>query len=428
MKKIDQNMKNRLWICLLVMLLPLASLAQMKNTVTEVRDYREVDGKIVISCLVNGVAADFVLDLAGQTAILPEYVAKFNIDTTVVAKLPYDRFQYKNIPTSKVVSVNSISFGNNAFGNGIAAFVLKDEPYLRELGVAGIMGGALFQRVVLTIDSRRKKLTMSQPYRPSYIKLTNRANGQLLQGVGMECPVTIDGITFSCMLDTWNEGLVELNKADFARLNGAQDGTARVYTGYGKTLAVTPAKIAGQCHFVRASFENIPVAENESLIRSVVGSEILKHGLLSVDYLRQTVYFQPFDEVAVKDDVVENSVTVEAGKVNEITGVYFRENIHDYLKGTDFIFKGDKPVIIDFWASWCGPCMKMMPVMEQLAAKYKDKVIFLKVNADKEKEFCNKFSINALPTFMCLPVNGKPVFEIGAEPAKIEKIIEQLLK
>lgn len=428
MKKIDQNMKNRLWICLLVMLLPLASLAQMKNTVTEVRDYREVDGKIVISCLVNGVAADFVLDLAGQTAILPEYVEKFDIDTTVVAKLPYDRFQYKNIPTAKVVSVNSISFGNNAFGNGVAAFVLKDEPYLRELGVAGIMGGALFQRVVLTIDSRRKKLTMSQPYRPSYIKLTNRANGQLLPGVGMECPVTIDGITFSCMLDTWNEGLVELNKADFARLSGAQDGKAQVYTGYGKALAAVPAKIAKQCNFVRASFENVPVTGNESLIRSVVGAGILKHGLLSVDYLRQTVYFQPFDEVAVKDDVVENSVTVEAGKVNEITGVYFRENIHDYLKGTDFIFKGDKPVIIDFWASWCGPCMKMMPLMEQLAAKYKDKVIFLKVNADKEKEFCNKFSINALPTFMCLPVNGKPVFEIGAEPAKVEKIIEQLLK
>ena len=35
----------------------------------------------------------------------------------------------------------------------------------------------------------------------------------------------------------------------------------------------------------------------------------------------------------------------------EITGVYFRENIHDYSKGTDFIFKGDKPVVIDFWAS-----------------------------------------------------------------------------
>ena len=49
--------------------------------------------------------------------------------------------------------MNSLSFGNSAFGNGVQTFVLEDEPYLRELGVAGIVGGALFRGVVLTIDS-----------------------------------------------------------------------------------------------------------------------------------------------------------------------------------------------------------------------------------------------------------------------------------
>ena len=92
------------------------------------------------------------------------------------------------------------------------------------------------------------------------------------------------------------------------------------------------------------------------------------------------------------------------------------------------VLKSDKPVVIDFWASWCGPCMKLLPVMEQLAAKYKDQVIFLKVNADKEKELCNKFNISALPTLFFLPVNGKPIVEIGAAPTTYEKIIEQLLK
>ena len=72
-------MKTRLFMCFLVALMPFMALAQTKNTVSEVKDYREIDGKIVISCLVNGEEADFVLDLAGQSAILPEYVEKLKI-------------------------------------------------------------------------------------------------------------------------------------------------------------------------------------------------------------------------------------------------------------------------------------------------------------------------------------------------------------
>ena len=109
-------MKTRLFVWLLVTLMPLMSWAQTKNTVSEVRDYREIDGKIIITCIANGVEADFVLDLAGQTAVLPEYVEKLGIDPESEGKLPYSDFQFKKVPTSKVVSINSLSFGNSAFG------------------------------------------------------------------------------------------------------------------------------------------------------------------------------------------------------------------------------------------------------------------------------------------------------------------------
>ncbi len=421
-------MKIGLLIWLLTALIPLILGAQTKNTVSEVIDYRETDGKIIITCVANGIEADFVLDLAGQTAILPEYVEKLGIDQKSEGKLPYADFQFKKVQTSKIVSINSFSFGNNAFGNGVATFVLGDEPYLRELGVAGIVGGSLFKSVVLTIDSRRKKITVSQPYRPTYMKLDHRINTQLLGGMGMECLVTIDGESFSCVLDTWNQGLVELNEIDFARLKGKSCGDVSVYDGYGKNLKSSQTKVAHQCNFIREVFKEVSIPMNSSLIRSVVGTDLLRYGILSIDYLRQTVYFQPFDLVDVKDELIDNQVIVENGKLNEITGIYFRENIHDYKKGTDFIFKGDKPVVIDFWASWCGPCKKLLPIMEQFAAKYKDQVIFLKVNADKEKELCNIFHISALPTLFFLPVNGKPIVEIGADPVKYEKIIKQLLE
>lgn len=420
-------MINRVFICLLVICLPWSTWAQSKNTLSEIKDYREVDGKMIITCLANGVEADFVLDLAGHTAILPEYLEKLNIDPNTEGNVAYTSFQNKKIPTSKVVFMNSLSFGNSAFGNGVQTFVLEDEPYLRELGVAGIVGGALFRGVVLTIDSRRKKITMTQPYRPSYMKLDHRVDVNILTGSGVECPVTIGETTFSCVLDTWNKGLIELNENDFARLKGTGENSAAVYGGYGKTRISSRAKKVDECHFVQESFGALAVPENKFLVHSVIGAEILKHGLLSVDYLHQMIYFQPFDLAEVKDEVIKKEVKIEAGKVNEITGVYFRENIHDYSKGTDFIFKGDKPVVIDFWASWCAPCMRMLPLMEQLAAEYKDEVIFLKVNADKEKELCNVFKINALPTLFFLPVNGKPMVKVGIEPAKLKELVERLL-
>ena len=83
--------------------------------------------------------------------------------------------------------------------------------------------------------------------------------------------------------------------------------------------------------------------------------------------------------------------------------------------------------MIDFWATWCGPCMKLIPEMEKLAEKYKDRVIFLKVNADKEKELCTMFNVNALPTLFFIPVGGKPIIEVGAIPEKFEQIIEEKL-
>lgn len=76
---------------------------------------------------------------------------------------------------------------------------------------------------------------------------------------------------------------------------------------------------------------------------------------------------------------------VEDGKLNPITRQFFLEHIFDYRKGNDFVYNGDKPVVIDFWATWCGPCMRLLPEMEKLAEKYKGKVVFYKVNADKER-------------------------------------------
>lgn len=421
-------MKNLLvWLFLCV--LPIVASAQAKNTATEVKDYRVKDGKIILEMVVNGVIADFVLDLAGHNAILPEYIEKFKINPDEKGDFRYDTFQYKKVPTSKSVSIESISFGNSVFGNGVGAFVLEDEPYLRELGVAGVVGGSLFRNVVLTIDGKRKKITMSMPYRPGYMKLDHRSDMSLIIGAGVVCPVEMDGEKYSLLFDTWNDGVVTLNEADFTRLKGVNGGNAKISVGYGSSEPGKQVKMVNQCVFVKSDLGQVTVAENKTLPRSILGNGILEKGLISVDYGKQKVYFQPFDLEEVKDEIVKNEVKIEPGKLNPITREYFLEHIYDYRTSKEFVFKGDKPVVIDFWATWCGPCMRLIPDMEKLAEKYKDRVIFYKVNADKEKELCGMFNIVALPTLFFIPVGGKPIIELGATPEKFEKIIEeQLLK
>ena len=131
----------KILILSLFCLLSCLTWAQTKNTSTEVRDYREVDGKIILDLVVNGEVAGFVLDLAGHTAILPEYVERLKIDENIPGEFKYNEFLYKKVPVVKSVLIGTMAFGNNVFGNGASAFVLGDESYLRELGVAGIVGG-----------------------------------------------------------------------------------------------------------------------------------------------------------------------------------------------------------------------------------------------------------------------------------------------
>ena len=256
-----------------------ATWAQSKNTATEVKDYREVDGKIILEMVVNGERADFVLDLAGHNAILPEYVEKFKIDPDEKGDFRYDTFLYKKVETPKSVSISTIAFGNNVFGNGVAAFVLGDEPYLRKLGVAGIVGGALFRNVVLTIDSRRKKITTSVPYRPSYMKLDHRADISVLSGSVVTFSVAINGTVFPLIFDTWNDGMITLTPSDFARITGDDGKKVELFNGYGQTMMTGASKIVAKCDFVKNTFSNVVVAENKDLPRSVVGTGILKLSL-----------------------------------------------------------------------------------------------------------------------------------------------------
>lgn len=74
---------------------------------------------------------------------------------------------------------------------------------------------------------------------------------------------------------------------------------------------------------------------------------------------------------------------------------------------TSEVLESDKPVLVDFWAEWCGPCRMLAPVVEEIAEEFDGSVKVGKVNIDEEPELANKYRVEFIPTLIVFR-NGKP--------------------
>lgn len=121
----------------------------------------------------------------------------------------------------------------------------------------------------------------------------------------------------------------------------------------------------------------------------------------------------------------------EAKKMNttELTLSEFKNKVMDFEKDPDnWNFKGDKPAIIDFYATWCGPCKATAPILDSLAEEYKDKIVVYKVDVDKEQELASVFGIRSIPSLLFIPMQGDPKMQVGAMGRiDLEKAIKNTL-
>ncbi|HIW66271.1 MAG TPA: thioredoxin [Candidatus Alistipes intestinipullorum] len=130
-----------------------------------------------------------------------------------------------------------------------------------------------------------------------------------------------------------------------------------------------------------------------------------------------------------QNDKKEKQKKTTTMKTIHLTKADFLKKVVDYESNPkEWKYLGDKPALIDFYASWCGPCKALAPVLEELAAEYGDQIYIYKIDTEQEQELAAVFGIRSIPTLLFVPMEGKPQMAQGAMPkAALKEIIDNSL-
>lgn len=116
-------------------------------------------------------------------------------------------------------------------------------------------------------------------------------------------------------------------------------------------------------------------------------------------------------------------------KVINLTYNEFVKKVWNFEKSPDtFKYEGKLPCVVDFYATWCGPCRKVSPIMERIAKEYDGMLIVYKIDVDKEPKLSSTFGVRSIPTVLFIPKEGQPMKQVGAlSEQQYKQIIENNL-
>lgn len=112
-----------------------------------------------------------------------------------------------------------------------------------------------------------------------------------------------------------------------------------------------------------------------------------------------------------------------------LTKETFLKKVFNFEENKEWKFEGKRPVLIDFYADWCGPCKALAPILEQLSEEYGVKIDVYKIDTEAEQELAAAFGIRSIPSMLFCPLEGQPEMANGALPKpELERIIADVLK
>lgn len=129
----------------------------------------------------------------------------------------------------------------------------------------------------------------------------------------------------------------------------------------------------------------------------------------------QTTEKKSEQEAAVKPEVKQEAEQVAtAGEPEHLDKQKFLDQIMDYeTNPQEWIYKGELPSLIDFYADWCAPCRITSPILDELAEEYAGQIKVYKIDVDDERELAAVFGVQSIPTFLFIPKDDNPVMSAG---------------
>lgn len=131
-----------------------------------------------------------------------------------------------------------------------------------------------------------------------------------------------------------------------------------------------------------------------------------------------------------KQQAAPAAQTAPAKVITELTAATFIEKVFDYTQPADSVVKlaGKQPVIVDFYATWCGPCRRMAPELEAIAQKYAGKIAVYKVDVDKEQDLAQAFRVESIPTLLLINAEGRvEMLQGGLTRSQLQQVVDVFL-